>query len=101
MTKRGLLAGRKVNGRSHSSVIDEARIVIQTAESLSDVSKVVVSIILPKAGSRTPRVDFTSIPAGLQLIVRGNGAAQQLFVYTSSPEAVKQAIKDVWSRKRR
>jgi hypothetical protein len=100
MPKTGLLAGSKVSGR-HSSVIDEATIVVQTAQALSDVTKIVISIILPKAGSRTPRVDFTRIPAGLKLIVRGTTATQQFFVYTNNPDGVERVIADAWSRKRR
>jgi hypothetical protein len=100
MPKSGLLAGKKVNDR-HSSVIDEAKIVVQIAQSLSDVTKIVISIILPKAGSRTPRIDFAQVPAGLKLIVRGTTAAQQFFVYTDNPDGVERAITDAWSRKRR
>ncbi len=100
MSKPRLLAGAKVNDR-HSTITSEGEIVVQAAQSLSEVTKIVIGIILPKAGSRAPRIDFTRIPAGLKLIVRGTTATQQFFVYTNNPDGVERAIADAWSRKRR
>lgn len=99
MSKPRLLAGRKVNKR-HSTIISEGEIVVQAAQSLSEVTKIVIGIIFPKA-SRAPRIDFTQISAGLKLIVRGTTATQQFFVYTKNPDGVERVIADAWSRKRR
>lgn len=86
----GLLAGPKFSNR-HSTVVSAAVPVIKAVRDRPDVSKVVLSEIKRLRPGPT-RIKVQHIPAGLRLVVRGMNAQQELFVYTSAPKAVEQAV---------
>lgn len=86
------LAGKKI-AKSHSTIINEAKIVLQSIQSSHLVNKIVTGDIkVIKTGPQ--RIKITLIPAGLQLMIRGRNARQKIFIYTSNPEAVKIIIQN-------
>ena len=95
----GLLRGRKFSGR-HTTVIEAAIPIVDTAKKLPQVSKIVLSEIVP-IRSGPMRLRFAPVPAGLRMVVRGPSAQQLFFVYTSDPTGVEQALYAAWNRERR
>lgn len=94
--ERGVLKGSKI-GNNHSSFIAAAAPIITFAKRLPEVRKVVISEIrMLKGGER--RLKIASIPAGLQVVVRGPNSQQKLFIYTSEPEKVRSAVEIEWER---
>jgi hypothetical protein len=89
VTKRRVLKSPKLS-RSHSTFIPEARAVIESLKAHPAVTKIVLGVIDP--GRRPPGVAARDIPAGLKVFVRGNGAVQTLFVYTTDRLAARQAL---------
>jgi len=90
------ISGKKV-AKKHSTVIEVAQPLLKAVLKLTEVEKVVNGEI---AGIRNGpiRIKIEIIPAGLKLMVRGVNARQKIFVYTSSPEAVKAIIEKVWKK---
>ena len=94
--KKGLLRGSKISGK-HSTVINEAEVVVEIAKKRSEVSKIVLGVI-NRVRSGNPRIKFVPINAGFRINVRGNNANQVLFVYTSNPLATEEAIRQAWEK---
>jgi hypothetical protein len=88
--QRGLLAGPKFNGR-HTTIIEAAIPIIKQAKKLDSVTKIVVSEI-KKAGQGPTLLRFTHVPAGLKLMVRGQQAVQEFYLYTKVPHLVEQDL---------
>lgn len=90
------LQGKKISG-SHSTVIQAAVSIVETARSLDDVTKVILGIIKPVRSTAVPKsLKITDVDAGLRLKVRGPNSVQELFVYTSNPRATEEAIRTVF-----
>ena len=86
------LAGRKI-AKSHSTIINEAKSILNLVQSNPLVTKIVTGEIkVIKAGPI--RIKITPIPAGLQLMIRGRNARQKVFIYTSDPQAIEIQIKN-------
>ena len=88
------IAGKKVAKR-HSTVIDEAKVLVKKALKLDQVSKIVTGEIksIPH-GSK--RMKFIEIPAGWEIMVRGINARQKIFVYTKERKLIKDLLdKDI------
>lgn len=98
-TEKGLLRGAKISNR-HSTVVPAAVPIIKAAKALASVAKVVLSTI-KRVPPGEPRIKFDDIPAGLRIAVRGPTAHQILFVYTSKPQATKEALEQAWEAERR
>jgi hypothetical protein len=94
---KGLLRGPKFNGR-HSTVIPSAVPVVEAARDCHDVTKIALGVITPiKAGAE--HLKFLSVSGGLKMQVRGAHAVQVFWLYTTSPEAVIEAITHAWENR--
>ena len=83
---------------SHTSLITEARFIVEKAKKLHEVSKIVIGEIASiRVSSR--RIKFIPVPAGWRVTVRGINARQILFIYTKEPEGVKNIISAAWGSK--
>ena len=98
-TEKGLLRGAKFSNR-HSTVIPAAIPIIKVAKALASVEKVVLSTIR-RVPPGEPRIKFDDVLAGLRVTIRGSAAHQILFVYTSQPQATKEALEQAWDAERR
>jgi hypothetical protein len=97
MPKKGLLGGGKC-GKSHSTLIDDAEVVVRHTKKMDAVSKIVLSVIKPvRVGKR--RIKIVRIPAGLRIAVRGVSAVQKLFIYTDDPDTVSEALMRIWDKR--
>ena len=96
-TRKGLLKGSKFNGR-HTTVIAVAHPLIRAANDDSEVTKIVVGVIVPTKGGRSGqrRLKISQIKAGLELRVRGNSSVQTFYVYTSTPKETEDALNVAW-----
>lgn len=91
------IAGKKVAKR-HSTVIDEAFFISNSALKYPEVSKVITGqIVAIRHGAR--RVKFQQVPAGLKVTIRGAGARQYIFIYTDDSDSVQKKLEDSWEEK--
>ncbi len=85
------LAGKKI-AKSHSTIINEVKIILKHLQSNLLVTKIVTGEIkVIKAGPN--RIKITPIPAGLELMIRGRSARQKIFIYTKEPKTIENIIK--------
>lgn len=77
------LIGKKISG-SHTSKIEVAESVIESAGKLDCVSKIILGVIKhiksPPVGKS---IKINDIPAGIRVKVRGPKSVQELFIYTT------------------
>lgn len=85
----GLLAGGKFNG-NHSSVIKDARGIVQALRKSKDVYKITVGFINPYGSAR--RVKFHDTQAGFRLDVYCSDGIQEFYIYTKNREKVKELV---------
>jgi len=86
------LAGKKYCG-SHSTVIDAAYAVVSALEKQSSVDKISLGIIRScRASSDKRNIKTKRIPAGLEMVVRGNSYVQTIYIYTNG---LDQNMKDL------
>lgn len=83
-------AGKKFAG-SHTTIIDETAGLIDLAEKMPEVTKIVLGPIRNMKGLKIS-VKFFEISAGWKLVVCGKSARQEIFFYTSDRVAVQNAI---------
>jgi hypothetical protein len=91
---KGLLRGPKFNGR-HSTVIPGAIPAVEAARDCSHVTKIALGVITP-IGKGQEHLKFTPVGGGLKMQVRGTGAVQIFWLYTTSPELVVEEITKKW-----
>ena len=85
-------AGQKIAG-SHASLIDTAVTVVEAANSLDCVSKIVLGVIQQiKSAPVDKSLKITEVPAGLKVRVRGPKTVQQLFIYTHDRAVTTAAL---------
>ena len=89
-------AGGKFTG-SHTTIIEAAEIVADTAAKEKEVSKICLGMITV-APSKQVRLKFKSIQAGWEVVVYGRKSLQSIWVYTSDPEKTKGAIETAVSK---
>ncbi len=95
---KGHLAGGKFTS-SHTTVIDVARKALEAVAQLDCVNKIALAIIKStRGGSVAKAVKITEISTGLQVSFRGPRNIQEVFVYTSDPEATAARLKEVFNR---
>lgn len=81
--------------KSHTSTTETVDAVLKELKKVEHIDKVSTSIIKntrSKSGQKS--VKITQTGSGLKLSVRGNGAVQDLYIYSDFPEKVEQIIKD-------
>ncbi|PIQ67227.1 hypothetical protein COY25_00255 [Candidatus Uhrbacteria bacterium CG_4_10_14_0_2_um_filter_41_7] len=83
-------AGGKITG-SHTTVIATSALVVDNAEKMQEVRKIVLGII-KKGSSKKRRLKFKAVPAGWQVVVYGPSFFQELYIYVS--------LEDKWRVKR-
>jgi hypothetical protein len=92
--QKGLLKGAKFNGR-HSTVIASAIPAVEAARDCPHVTKIALGVITPiRAGAE--HLKFTPVGGGLKMQVRGTGAVQVFWVYTTHPEEAIEEITKKW-----
>lgn len=96
MSRKTHRQGGKFTG-SHTTIIDAAAVVVDTAKRREEVTKICLSII-QNVRSNGRRLKFKSIQAGWQVIIYGNTYMQDVYIYTSNPETTKQAIEQAFAR---
>jgi hypothetical protein len=86
----------KKSGGTHTTLIDAAAPLIQAAEKLPEVTKIVLGFIKATPGKKGHRrVKFATTRSGLLLTVRGNTSIQRIRIYTASPKVVQQELEKV------
>lgn len=83
-------AGKKFAG-SHTTIIDETADLIDFAEKMPEVTKLVLGPIRNMKGLKLS-VKFLEIGAGWKVVVCGKSARQEIFFYTSDREKVQNDI---------
>lgn len=91
------IANKKISG-SHTSRIDVAESVIESAGKLDCVSKIILGVIKhvksPPVGKS---IKVSDIPAGIRVKVRGPKSVQELFIYTSNRPLTTTTITEVFN----
>jgi hypothetical protein len=83
--------------RSHTSTTDATAEIIKALKKLKEVSKISIGIIKPttsKGGKRA--IKFLPITGGIVAIIRGSGTVQELYIYTSEIDFVKNYLLKVF-----
>lgn len=75
---------------SHCTITESAVSVINTANSCDEVSKITVGVIKPASGGRR-HLKCLPLQHGVKAVVRGNGAVQEIFIYTKNPPETEKA----------
>ena len=91
---KGLLRGPKFNGR-HSTVIPSAIPAVEAARDCAHVTKIALGVITP-IGKGPEHLKFTPVGGGLKMQVRGTGAVQIFWLYTTRPEDTIVEITRQW-----
>jgi len=91
---KGLLKGSKFNGR-HSTVIPSAIPAVEAARDCPHVTKIALGVITP-IGKGQEHLKFTPVGGGLKMQVRGTGAVQIFWLYTTRPEETIAEITKQW-----
>ncbi len=88
---------RKISG-SHTSKIEVAESVIESAGKLECVSKIILGVIKhvksPPVGKS---IKVSDIPAGIRVKVRGPKSVQELFIYTTDRPLTTATITRVFN----
>ncbi len=96
-TKRGIFSSGKISD-SHTTIVETAEPMLESAVAMAAVTKVVVSIIHAGLGGGSRRLRFKPIPAGLKMSIRGAGCLQEFYIYTKSPAQVEKGLREHWTR---
>lgn len=80
---------------SHSTLTKPSEKVMEEAAKISSVSKISISIIKQVGGGRRS-LKFLPITGGIKAVVRGEGAVQELFIYTDDPVGTEEKLKGKW-----
>jgi len=76
---------------SHSTASDASNEILALVRKRPEVSKISLGFIENIGGSRRS-LKFSTIVGGIRVRVRGSGATQEMYIYTSDPEATKEAL---------
>jgi len=77
---------------NHSTATDAAALVIHHVVTFDEVTKISPGIIKHIGGGGERRIKFLPINGGVKAMVRGNGAVQEVFIYTNNPEKTKERL---------
>lgn len=83
-------SGKKFAG-SHTTCIDETERLIDSANKMSEVTKIVLGPIKNMKGLKLS-VKFFEIGAGWKLVICGKSARQEIFFYTENREKVQENL---------
>jgi len=83
--------------RSHTTTTEASNKVIIALEKMGGVAKISRGPIKNTRGSSGQKsIKIADVQSGLKISVRGNGAVQDLYIYTNSPDAVKEMLKNIF-----
>jgi len=91
-----LMYGGKITA-SHTTVTEVGAEVANCAQKLQQITKIALGGIRRARGGRRD-IKFHFINGGIKARVRGNGAVQDLFLYTKAPVEVVQIITQVFRK---
>lgn len=98
MATKGLLRGRKFNGR-HQTIIPDAEEFVRKAKSLEAVTKITIGMIIPVPVGPV-HTKIVEDRHALRIKYRGKDAIQEFFIYGKDLSAVKSLLeKNQSSRK--
>jgi len=80
---------------THSTATETAAIVIEALAKLDAVTKISLGAITHIGGGER-RLKCLPITGGLKVVVRGSGAVQDLFVYTSDIPATQRQVEGMF-----
>jgi hypothetical protein len=83
-------AGGKIT-RSHTTLIDQAAVIVDEIHDRPEVTKISLGMIT-KIGRGKPNVKFMPATGGFKVVVRGNVSKQEIFIYTSDPDTTRGAV---------
>lgn len=83
--------GGKFTG-SHTTVTQAAGLVADIAARSPLVHKIAIGVIVPGKGGGARRIKITDREHAMRLIVRGDGAIQELWIYSNDREQTKRII---------
>lgn len=83
--------------RSHRTLTETSAEVASILDKLEAVSKISLGSIRHVPGGRRD-VKFHSMTGGIKVVVRGNGAVHDLYVYTTEPEMVRQQLEEKFAK---
>jgi hypothetical protein len=83
-------AGGKFAG-SHTTLIDETIKLVDKAEKMDEVTKIVLGPIRNMKGIKVSK-KFYEIGAGWKIVVCGKSARQEIFFYTTEKEKVQKKL---------
>lgn len=85
-------AGKKFAG-SHTTLIEETIKLVELAENMTEVTKIVLGPIKNMKGLKLS-VKFHEIGAGWKIIVCGKSSKQEIFFYTTDRDIVKDILNE-------
>ena len=84
--------GRKIT-TTHTSIIEAALPIVETAERLLEVTKISLGIIKRVGISRGQhRIKFLPITGGWKLTVRGSSTVQEIYIYSESAANTRSSL---------
>jgi len=83
-------AGGKLT-RNHTTLIDAAAPLVDFLQGRDEVSKISLGII-KNIGKGARGLKFHAVTGGWRVIVRGNVSLQEMVVYTTDPEKVREGL---------
>lgn len=82
--------------RSHTTATETSKEVLRLLKSVSQIKKISLGVITKSGRSRGgKRVKIKEIPAGLELVVRGQSSIQKIYIYIDGDN--KTAIDEILS----
>lgn len=87
-------ASKKISS-SHSTIIDAAEKLVDTASRLPEVKKISLGLIKIAKGGDQYRLKIQDTQSGLKITVRGKSAVQTIYIYTSEKDSVKRQLEKI------
>lgn len=85
----------KVN-KSHSTITKTSASLLKYINKIPEVEKVSIGIITHIRGGRKD-LKFLPITGGIKASVRGDGAVQEIYIYTSNPANTEKELLKIFS----
>jgi Predicted metal-binding protein (DUF2103) len=81
--------------RSHTTMTDATARILSVIQKHPDVTKISLGEIRHVSGGRRD-IKCLRIDAGIKVAIRGNGAVQQIYVYTNNADEVIAVLEKVF-----
>jgi len=75
---------------SHTTVTEASALVVEVLVKRTEVTKISLGTIRQAGSGGERRLKCLPITGGIKIVVRGNGAVQDLFVYTNNSAATQE-----------